>query len=70
MISTLAYVRSIPNVNPPNSSQKHPIQFSVGLPQPVYAFAYMLTQVIYRERKQLSCDKRHPGHQGDYRQYK
>ena len=33
------------------SSQKGPIQFSLGLPQPAYALAYMLTQVIYRERK-------------------
>ena len=39
-----------------DSSQKRPIQFSVGLPQPAYALAYMLTQVIYRERKKLSFD--------------
>ena len=37
-------------------SQKRPIQLSVGLPQPVYALAYMLNQVIYRERKKLSFD--------------
>ena len=37
-------------------SQKRPIQFSVGLPQPAYALTYMLTQVIYRERKKLSFD--------------
>ena len=32
-------------------SQKRPIQFIVGLPQAAYALTYMLTQVIYRERK-------------------
>ena len=37
-------------------SQKCPVQFSMGLLQLVYALAYMLTQVIYRERKKLSFD--------------
>ena len=34
-------------------SQKHPIQCSVGLPQPAYALEYILTQVIYRERRKV-----------------
>ena len=39
-----------------DSNQKRPIKFSVGLPQPAHALAYMLTQVIYYERKKLSFD--------------
>ena len=37
-------------------SLKRPIQFSVRLPQLAYALTYMLTHVIYRERKKLSFD--------------
>ena len=45
-------LRSTWSLNRP--TQKRPMQFSVGLPQPVYALAYVLTQVIYRERKIFS----------------
>ena len=38
-------------------NKERPIQFNAGLPQPAYALLpYMLTQVIYRERKKLSFD--------------